>query len=68
MSKRWSRAKSKTQSGRRSRRKYQPDETVRFYRFLELGTKYHKAKPFLVPAAIKFRATGLDTFNNNFKL
>ena len=68
VSKRWARAKSKTQSGRRSRRKYQPDETVRFYRFLELGTKYHKAKPFLVPSAIKFRATGLDVFNDNFKL
>jgi HK97 gp10 family phage protein len=26
---------------------YQPDEVIRFYRFLELGTKYHKAKPFL---------------------
>lgn len=28
---------------------YQPDETIRYYRFLELGTKYHAAQPFLQP-------------------
>lgn len=26
---------------------YKPDEAVRYFRFLELGTKYHAAKPFL---------------------
>lgn len=55
-------------SGRRSKRTYQPDETVRFYRFLELGTKYHKAKPFMVPAIVSFRSSGLNTFSDNFKL
>jgi hypothetical protein len=68
VSKRFVRAKGLTKSGRRTRRTYQPDESVRFYRFLELGTKYHAAKPFLVPAAIKFRANGLDTFNDHFKI
>jgi|VirMetMinimDraft_7_1064189.scaffolds.fasta_scaffold82975_2 hypothetical protein len=68
VSKRFVRAKGLTKSGRRTRRTYQPDEAVRFYRFLELGTKYHAAKPFLVPAAIKFRANGLDTFNDHFKI
>lgn len=29
---------------------YRPDEAVRYYRFQELGTKYHPAKPFLEPA------------------
>ena len=29
---------------------YRPDEAVRYYRFQELGTKYHPAKAFLEPA------------------
>jgi len=29
---------------------YRPDEAVRYYRFQELGTKYHPAQPFLEPA------------------
>ena len=29
---------------------YKPDEVVRYYRFLELGTKHHPAQPFLAPA------------------
>jgi len=29
---------------------YSPDEAIRYYRFLELGTKYHAARPFLKPA------------------
>lgn len=58
----------KLKSGRRSSRTYQPDESSRFYRFLEKGTKYHAAKPFMVPAIVSFRASGLTTFSNNFKL
>lgn len=29
---------------------YHPDAVERYYRFVELGTKYHPAKPFLEPA------------------
>lgn len=29
---------------------YKPDESIRYYRFQELGTKHHPAKPFLEPA------------------
>lgn len=31
---------------------YHPDEALRFYRFLELGTRHHAAKPFLGPALL----------------
>lgn len=29
---------------------YKPDAVERYYRFLETGTKYHAAKPFLAPS------------------
>lgn len=29
---------------------YKPDAVERYYRFTELGTKYHPAKPYLKPA------------------
>ena len=35
---------------KKSGRRYHPDEASRFFRFLELGTKYTPAKPFLGPA------------------
>lgn len=60
--------RKRLKSGRKSKRTYQPDETVRFYRFLELGTKFHAAKPFMVPAIVSFRASGLTTFNDHFKI
>lgn len=28
---------------------YHPDEVIRYYRFLELGTKHNAAQPFLAP-------------------
>jgi|GEM_PF-6622355 len=31
-------------------KEYHPDAVERYYRFQELGTKYHRAKPFLKPA------------------
>lgn len=58
-------------SSRTARRKgrgagYTPDESIRYFRFLELGTKYHAAKPFLGvvidskgDAAIKFLSAEL---------
>jgi hypothetical protein len=60
--------RKRLKSGRKSKRTYQPDETVRFYRFLELGTKFHAAKPFMVPAIVSFRASGLTTFSDHFKI
>lgn len=33
-----------------SKKDYQPDAVERYYRFQELGTKHHPAKPFLKPA------------------
>lgn len=41
--------------GRTSQRRgvgavYRPDAVERYYRFVETGTKYHAAKPFLKPA------------------
>lgn len=45
---------------------YKPDEAIRYYRFLELGTKHHAAKPFLGgvietrgDAVVKFLSTEL---------
>ena len=40
----------RTVQRRKSRKAYQPDEVIRYYRFLELGTKYHPAKAFLEPS------------------
>lgn len=42
-------------SGKTARRRgagsvYQPDESLRYYRFQELGTKHHRAQAFLEPA------------------
>lgn len=31
-------------------KEYQPDWVARYYRFAELGTKFHAANPFLLPA------------------
>jgi len=62
------RKRKRTKSGRRSRSRYHTDEAIRFYRFLELGTKFHAAKPFLIPAGAAYRVNGLDRFAKHIKL
>ena len=39
---------------------YRPDEAIRYYRFQELGTKFHPAQPFLEPA---LESSASDFFN-----
>jgi HK97 gp10 family phage protein len=40
---------------------YQPDAVERYYRFQELGTKHHPAKPFLKPALESAAPEALET-------
>lgn len=40
----------RTARRRGSGKSYRPDESIRYYRFQELGTKYHPAQAFLEPA------------------
>jgi len=46
---------------------YRPDESVRYYRFTELGTKYHPAKPYLKPALKASGAQFLSTLQSDLR-
>lgn len=43
-------ARRKGRTRKRGGSIYKPDAVERYYRFLETGTKYHAAKPFLAPS------------------
>jgi HK97 gp10 family phage protein len=45
-------------------RPYKPDAVERYYRFLETGTKYHPAKPFLLPSLESSATAVLNAFKD----
>ena len=60
-------------SGRTARRggkgnSYSPDETVRYYRFIERGTKHHAARAFLEPGLDSSASQFLSTLKRELAL